>query len=105
MKEVWNKLIILTVAHAQTEIGNPLGKNTTLFTVIVRVVDGLIILAIPIVVFMVIYAGFLFVTAQGNVEKLEKAKRAILYSLIGALILVGAWAIADLIRSTIESLR
>jgi len=53
---------------------------------------------------MVIYAGFQFVTAQGNVTKLETAKRAIVYALIGALILLGAEAISALIQSSIEAL-
>lgn len=85
------------------QITNPLG-NTTLLGIIDVILKGLVTLATPIVILMVIYAGFLFVSAQGNVEKLETAKRAITYSLIGALILLGALAISSLIQGTIDSL-
>lgn len=100
MKQNWQELR----EQALAQITNPLG-NTKLLDLIHIIVDGLVTLATPIVIFMVIYAGFLFVSAQGNVEKLETAKRAILYSLIGALILLGALAIASLIEGTVTSLR
>lgn len=103
MKEAWNEFREQMLA--QIKIGNPLGEGTTLFDVIDAIIDGLTLLAVPIVVFMVIYAGFLFVSAQGSVEKLERAKRAITYALIGALILLGAQAISALIGGTIESLQ
>jgi uncharacterized membrane protein len=91
--------------QAQTlQIGNPLGDNVGFLSLFDKVLDGLILLATPIVIVMVIYAGFQFVTAQGNVTKLETAKRAIAYALIGALILLGAAAISALIQSSIESL-
>lgn len=101
MKEIWNELnhqLLLA------QIRNPLGDDGTFFVIIDRIIEGLTLLAIPIVVFMVIYAGFLFVSAQGSVEKLERAKRAITYALIGALILLGAQAISALIEGTISSL-
>ncbi|MEX0933566.1 MAG: hypothetical protein WDZ74_02305 [Candidatus Paceibacterota bacterium] len=105
----WERYIESMRAQA-LQITNPLGKNSQgedvgfldLFRLIL---DGLILLATPIVIVMVIYAGFLFVTAQGNVTKLETAKRAIAYALIGALILLGASAISALIQGSIESLR
>lgn len=103
MKGIWNEFKDQLLAQT-ISIGNPLG-NATLFSIIESIISGLVVLAIPIVVFMVIYAGFLFVSAQGNVEKLEKAKRAITYALIGALILLGAEAISNLISGTVDSMR
>jgi len=52
----------------------------------------------------VIYSGFLFVFARGNSEKLGKAKDALLYTLIGAAILLGSWAIAEMIQATVTGL-
>lgn len=54
-----------------------------------------------IVVMMIIWAGFLFVTAQGNESKLADAKKAFTYSIIGALILLGAWVIANALVGTV----
>jgi amino acid transporter len=50
-----------------------------------------------IVVFFIIYAGFLFVSARGNEEQLEKAKRTFFWAVIGAILVVGAFAIAEAI--------
>ena len=52
----------------------------------------------------IIYSGFLFVAARGNSEKLTKAKDTLLYTIIGAAILLGAWAIATMISSTVLAL-
>lgn len=57
-----------------------------------------------VVVFMIIYCGFLFVTAQGNEEKLTTAKRALTWTLIGAAILLGANAIALAVKGTVTSI-
>ena len=58
-----------------------------------------------VAVFFIVYSGFLFVTARGSEDKLKTAKRALLYSVIGTAILLGAWVIAEVIASTINQLR
>lgn len=57
-----------------------------------------------VVVFFVVYSGFLFVTAQGNEEKLKKAKNAMLWTLVGAAILLGAELLATVITNTITNI-
>ncbi|MDZ7726007.1 MAG: hypothetical protein U5L75_00280 [Candidatus Campbellbacteria bacterium] len=104
MKEWWQNYKEYLLAQSDINIGNPLGDET-LLSLLNIIIEALILLATPIVVLSVIYAGFLFVTAQGNTEKLDKAKRAITYALLGALILLGAEAISQLIQGTIESLK
>ena len=51
-----------------------------------------------------VYSGFLFVTARANEEELGKAKRAITYTVIGAIIVLGAWAFAVGITNTINTI-
>jgi hypothetical protein len=41
------------------------------------------------------------VTAQGNPEKVKTASRALLYALIGAVIIVGAYAIIAIVQSIV----
>lgn len=53
---------------------------------------------------MLIYVGFLFVKAQGKEEELRDARRALLWTVIGALILLGSQAIAMGIKATVEAL-
>ena len=85
------------------KICNPI-KEKTIQGFIRTVLEGVLKIGIPIVALAVIYSGFLFVAARGNSEKLTKAKDALLYTLIGAAILLGSWAIAKLISDTVLSI-
>lgn len=87
-----------------TPIDNPLGETKTVEAVMKQLLVGVIKIGIPIVALAIIYSGFLFVKAQGNPEELTKAKEALLYSLIGAAILLGAWAITEVVFETVKSL-
>jgi len=85
-------------------IENPLLHAQTINELIKTILEGVIKIGMPIIVLAIIYSGFLFVSAQGNSEKLSEAKRALLYTLIGAAILLGSWAIAQLISETVKAL-
>jgi hypothetical protein len=50
----------------------------------------------------IIYAGFTFVTAQGNPGEIQKAKQRLLWALIGAAILLGAAGIAEVVKTTVN---
>lgn len=62
-------------------------------------------IAPPIIVLFLVYAGFLFVTAQGNDEKLESAKNVFKWTIIGAAILLGAELLSKAIIQTIINIR
>ncbi len=64
----------------------------------------LLVFATPIIVFFIIYSGFLFVTAAGNETKLAKAKAALLWTIVGAVILLGANALLTIIINTVKQL-
>lgn len=83
-------------------ITNPLaGKVDTISGLIQVILEGVVKIGIPIVALALVYSGFLFVAARGNPEKLSKAKNALLYSLIGAALLLGSWAVAQMISDTV----
>lgn len=87
------------------KICNPIPAVGTLPDLIRIILEGLLKIGIPIVALAIIYAGFLFVAARGNPEKLETAKQTLLYTIIGAAILLGSWGIAKMISTTIEALK
>ncbi len=87
------------------KIINPISdKATTINGFIKILLEGVLRIGIPIVALAIIYCGFLFVSAQGNTEKLKTAKESLLYTIIGAAILLGSWAIAQLITETVIAL-
>lgn len=83
-------------------IKNPLEADTIteLFTAII---DILMVFAVPLIVFFIIYAGFLYVTAQGNENTIQKAHTALLYALIGGVIILGAKVLITVIGGTVET--
>jgi len=50
-----------------------------------------------ILVVLVIYAGFIWMTAQGNDEKIKKAKGMITSAIIGMIIIFAAYAITNFV--------
>ena len=52
----------------------------------------------------IIWAGFQFLTAQGKPAEIQKAQQNLLWSLIGAGILLGAVAIARVVENTVRAL-
>ena len=123
IKENWKKLVLLfylfitpifTLSAATDpspsggdgKILNPLASTgvDTVPKFIEILLNGALKVGIPIVALAVIYVGFLFVAARGNENKLTEAKSAFTWTIIGAGILLGAWAIAKLISATVLAL-
>jgi len=86
------------------KINNPI-KVDNIQDFIKAILEGVIKIGLPIVALAIIYSGFLFVSARGKQEALKKAKDSLIYSIIGAAILLGSWAIAQLISDTVTSLK
>jgi hypothetical protein len=94
-----------TGTEIKTKILNPLGNNITdIPSFIKAIIDIVVMIGVPIVTLAIIYSGFLFVKAQGNPEQLTKAKSTLLYTLIGAALLLGAFVIASAIGSTVTDI-
>lgn len=61
-------------------------------------------IAFPIIVLFIVYIGFLFVTSQGNPEKLKEAREYFLWAIVGALLILGAEALSYAIQATVNEL-
>jgi len=97
--------------HAQsacTEDGNPVICNPleaeNIQQLLAAVVEIIVTLSIPVIVVAIIYSGFLFVTAGGDKDQIDTAKRAALYTLIGAGIIIGADVILTVLQNTAADL-
>lgn len=94
-------------AQNSTTLENPFKGGVDSLPKFVEVLAEDIVLPIGtvVVVLFIIYSGFLFVTAQGNPTKLETAKSAFLYACIGAVVLLGAFVIAQVIQGTVDKIK
>lgn len=87
---------------AATALQNPL-KFDDLVSVLMAIVQVLVILAVPIIIFFIVYAGFLYVTAQGNPQKIKTANNALLYAVLGGVIVLGATVLGAVVCQTVKS--
>lgn len=85
------------------KFNNPLGVSTVQ-DFLVKIIDAMTLVVSPIIVIMFIYSGFLFVQGSVNEEAKTKAKNTLLYTIIGAAIILGAKAIALAIQNTVTQL-
>lgn len=97
-------LPLVTLADLGT-FTNPLGETSTIPQLLEKVLQLLIDIGIPVLVVFIVYAGFQFVTAQGNSEKITEARRALFWAVIGGAVLLGAQIISTVIKQTVESLK
>ncbi len=84
-------------------LGNPI-QAESIQELASQIINIVVKIGAPIVVFFLIYVGFLFVTARGNTETLKTAKNALLWTFIGGLILLGAQGLSSVICGTIDTI-
>lgn len=107
-------------APTQTSGGNPVGQNirlinplntgecapneNCLLNFLNKILEFVIRIGTVVVILMMVYVGYLFVVAQGKEEKIREARQALLWTVVGALILLGSQAIAKGIEATVKAL-
>lgn len=85
-----------SAGNTSGQFQNPLTSQS--FEALVQsLAQWVVAIALPIVAIFIIYSGFLFVTAGGNQSKIDAAKTTFYWTIIGAAIVVGAWALATAI--------
>lgn len=82
---------------------NPL-KSDSLLEFLQQVIDIILVFALPIIVFFIMYGGFKLVMAQGEPGELQKGRDAILWAVVGGVIILGAKLILEVINGTVNSL-
>ena len=96
-------VVPVDVAYAQVDtgledIGDEAGLGQQdLRVIIARIIRVFLTLLGMVAVIIVIYAGFLWMTAAGNDEKVDKAKRILLQGVIGLTIILLSYAITTFV--------
>ncbi|MFA5744780.1 MAG: hypothetical protein WC887_01040 [Candidatus Paceibacterota bacterium] len=80
------------------------GSGNCLSALLTKILDFVIRIGAIVIVFMLIYIGYLFVMARGVPGEITKAKEALKWTVIGALILLGAQAISLGIQATVQAI-
>ena len=95
-------LPVLAQSNSQT-LENPL-KFSSLEKFVEGVLKAVIMIALPIIVAFMVYAGFKFIFARGNSSAISDARKNFTYVIIGTIMILGAWVLATLIGGTVTQL-
>lgn len=90
---------------ATTGLINPLNKIGSFPQLLTALLGAVVTIGSIVLVLALVYTGFLFVAAQGNEEKIRSAKGALMWTVIGGLILLGAQTIGMVIETTVNNLK
>lgn len=104
---VFSGILGARAAHAQVDTGLQLATAIGLSTVDIRTMVSLIIRAFLglvgfVLVLLIMYAGYTWMTSQGDAEKITKAKGIITSAVIGVIIIISAYAIVSFIFRALE---
>ncbi len=112
---VINLFIPFLVKADYDVIGNPLagvndtGKEYDYYTKgvdlaeVIGVALGVAIQTVGAIVFAIaVYAGFIWLTANGNEEKITKAKKTLFWAFLGLVVIFGAYSILSFVISNIN---
>jgi hypothetical protein len=88
-------------AGESSQLKNPL-KSKSIEEFILKIIDVLLVFALPIIILYIMYAGYLFVTAQGDSGQISTARSALLWAVVGGVIVLGAKVIVAVIQGTIK---
>ena len=100
-------LLTTVVVHAQSQdtFYNPLDPH---FSSVQGFIAGALLVmvkvALPFITLAFVYSGYLFISAQGKIDQLTKAKTNFLYTVVGALLILGAWELANLLGGTVSQI-
>lgn len=99
-------LALPVISHAQTSfsvesVGGSIGLgNADLKQTVINILNLALGLLALVAVVMIIIGGFTWLTAGGNEEKVDKAKKIISAAVIGLIIVLLAWAVVIFVART-----
>lgn len=83
---------------------NPL-KFDSISGLLLGIIDILLVFALPLIVLYIMYAGYLYVVARGNPGKISEAHQALLWAVIGGVLVLGAKLIVDVVQGTVDAFK
>jgi hypothetical protein len=86
------------------QLVNPL-EAETFSQLISKIISIVAEIGLPLAVVVLMYAGFLFVTARGNEEQIKTAKKVFFWAIVGTALILGAWVIAEAINEFLVGLK
>lgn len=106
MKKIIPSIILLTLLAAPLAVladdEYAHVEEINIFEALNNIANYAFTLLLIVGVIAIIWAGFMFISAQGDPEKVNKAKKFLVYAIIGVFVAVLARGIVGLIRGVVK---
>ncbi|OGZ06949.1 MAG: hypothetical protein A2942_01290 [Candidatus Lloydbacteria bacterium RIFCSPLOWO2_01_FULL_50_20] len=94
-------IVFAQLPQPTVTLSNPApGAGSTLQDFVYLLIEIIQWVALPILALCIIHAGFILVSAGGNEEKITKGKLWVIWTLVGAAIILGSRVVANIIFGT-----
>ncbi|MDO8559274.1 MAG: pilin [bacterium] len=90
-----------TSQNVSFKLDNPLGATTTFQILLNKIIDFIFWVGMALAPVMLIVAGFMYVISSGSPQKVEQAKKIIIYTVIGLIVLLLAKGLVTVLESII----
>ena len=88
---------------AAPTLPNPLGGTTDIRSIIGRVINAALGISGSIALLMFVWGGMLWLTSGGSPERIKKGKDAIVWAVLGLVLIFGSYAILNFVLGAILS--
>lgn len=85
--------------NTNSEVCKSSGSDTNMNGIIKTITSTLLFLLGAVAVIMIIFSGFKYVTSSGDQARVASAKNTLMYSVVGLVVAVAAYAIVDFVLS------
>ncbi|MCX6745536.1 MAG: pilin [Candidatus Parcubacteria bacterium] len=103
LSQVWAYSFSDITGFSSTTAGEAGLTKTSTSDIVASVIKIVLSITGALFVILFIYGGFVWLTSTGNPEKIGKAKKAVSFAVVGALIVVAAYSITTYVVSLIPS--
>lgn len=86
---------LINPGDAPSNVAAATGGEGSIRALVLRIVDFFLLFLGLIAVIMIIYGGILYITAAGNQEQVDKAKKIIMYAIVGIVIVLVSFALVN----------
>ncbi|MFZ4648071.1 MAG: pilin [Patescibacteria group bacterium] len=92
-----------TCSPNSSTLCNPLGQNTTVYSLVGRIISVILGLVGSIALVMFIYGGLLWMTSAGAADRVKKGREAILWSVIGMAVIFASYGLTKFLIENITT--
>ncbi len=104
MDNVTTKLLALKTpgfGEVQAPDGIPSGSKYTIGALTTLAIEVMLVVGVLVALAYLVYGGFYWVQTRGDKENLDKARRKILYSIVGLLVMALSLVVVNVITNAL----